>query len=255
LTYLYLTARRNESGHAWPSAPTIAIATGYSLDAVKHALAGLRRRGLIVRAGLADPRLPQYSAVRWFLPPVVSPTTPLDEPVVSPTTPPAVLKTGSSGVAHDTHKKQGSNSPRKQTPLPPNSAEVQRVFDTWIESTGRTGRTRLDGKRRKAIQRALSDYPVPDVLDAVRGWVNDSWPERVRFNDLTQLLRDAEHIEKFRRLWQEGAPPVRIKPRGAQAVANAFPDVPDDLGPMLGWGNGQKPEPSVIETKAIEEPR
>lgn len=93
------------------------------------------------------------------------------------------------------------------------SATVQRVFDAWIDSTGRTDRTVLDTKRRRLIQAALERYPVDDVLDAVRGWQhsphhrgeNDSGTV---YNDLGLLLRDPAHIERFRDYWRNPPRPV-----------------------------------------------
>ena len=94
--------------------------------------------------------------------------------------------------------------------------DVAAVFDAWIESTGRTDRTRLDAKRRRAITQALKAYPVADVIDAVRGWQhsphhagqNDT---RTVYNDIGLLLRDAAHIEKFRDLERgHGPAPVAL---------------------------------------------
>lgn len=79
------------------------------------------------------------------------------------------------------------------------------VFDAWLESTGKTTRTVLDAKRRGIIQRALKHYPVADLIDAVRGWKHSAHhrgenAQGTVYNDLGLLLRDAEHIEKFRDL-------------------------------------------------------
>lgn len=83
--------------------------------------------------------------------------------------------------------------------------DVQRVFDEWITSTGKTNRTVLDEKRRRTIRKALKSYPLVDVLDAVRGWKlsphhrGDNATSTV-YNDLGLLLRDGDHIERFRDL-------------------------------------------------------
>lgn len=79
---------------------------------------------------------------------------------------------------------------------------VAAVFASWQAATGRTG-TRLDAKRASKIRSALALYPLEDVLDAVRGWQNDSFycgeNDRGRvYNEITMLLRDAEHVERFR---------------------------------------------------------
>ena len=92
---------------------------------------------------------------------------------------------------------------------------VEAVFDAWREATGKTGRTKLDPKRRRRIVAALKDYPTDDVLDAVRGWrrspfhCGDNTDGR-KYNELDLLLRDAQHIEQFRDLERgEGSPGVR----------------------------------------------
>ncbi len=89
--------------------------------------------------------------------------------------------------------------------------EVRLVFDTWVEATGKhTTRTKMDDKRRRLISRALKNHPIEDVLDAVVGWRSDPFyrGENDRgkaFNDLSLLLRDAEHIERFCDLARTGA--------------------------------------------------
>jgi hypothetical protein len=96
----------------------------------------------------------------------------------------------------------------------PDSVETRQVFEAWQAATGKH-RAKLDDKRRRVIQRALRTYPLDEVIDAVQGWRNDPWPDRGRHNDLTVLLRDAEHLEKFRDLARAGPPPpVRASPNG-----------------------------------------
>lgn len=85
------------------------------------------------------------------------------------------------------------------------SPEVIEVWETWLASTGRT-RCKLDPKRRGIIGRAIKSHGLDDVLDAVRGWVNDPWLERAQRNDLRYLIGDADRIENFRDLWRAGPP-------------------------------------------------
>lgn len=79
---------------------------------------------------------------------------------------------------------------------------VERIFAAWVKSTGRE-KCQLDAKRRKLITQALAGYPPEDVVAAVRGW--EAFPHnrgenerKTVYNDLSLLLRDAEHIERFR---------------------------------------------------------
>ncbi|MGH9066791.1 MAG: hypothetical protein ACRD0J_04765 [Acidimicrobiales bacterium] len=84
--------------------------------------------------------------------------------------------------------------------------QVAAVFDAWVEATKRSSaRTLLDAKRQTVISKALVAYPLADVLDAVRGWQASPFhrgdnAQRRAYNDLSLLLRDADHIERFRDL-------------------------------------------------------
>jgi len=92
--------------------------------------------------------------------------------------------------------------------------EVRAVFEEWVRVTKRTGRTLLDDKRRNLIGAALRDYSLEDCLDAVRGWRRSEFhcgenPGQKVHNDLQLLLRDAEHLERFRDLERAGPAPRR----------------------------------------------
>jgi len=88
-------------------------------------------------------------------------------------------------------------------PASPSPVEV--VFEAWVESTGKTAQTQLDKDRRKFITAALRDYPVEDVVDAVRGWKFSAHhrgenENKTVYNGLHLLLKNAEKIEQFRDL-------------------------------------------------------
>lgn len=90
---------------------------------------------------------------------------------------------------------------------------VQAVFDEWVKATGRTGRTVLDDKRKRLIRNALKTYPLDDLLAAVRGWRHSPHhrgenDRHTVFNDLGLLLRDGEHIEKFRDIERQHTSPA-----------------------------------------------
>lgn len=106
-------------------------------------------------------------------------------------------------------------------PSPPATDAVRTVFDAWREATGKQG-TVLDKTRSKVIRKALDDYPLDDVLDAVRGWRHDPHnrgenDRRRPFNDLGLLLRDSERIERFRDL-ERGDPSTRAGPTGPRCL-------------------------------------
>jgi hypothetical protein len=105
-------------------------------------------------------------------------------------------------------------------------ASIQRVFDTWVRAADKDPkRTQLDAKRRRLIRRALEAYPEVDVLDAVQGWRNSSHhrgeTNGTVYNDLGLLLRDGEHIEKFRDLQRGDNTVAPAPPTGADLAAAA----------------------------------
>jgi hypothetical protein len=90
------------------------------------------------------------------------------------------------------------------------TGDVERVFTEWRQATGHE-RSRLDEKRKRLIRRALAGYPLEDVLAAVRGWRNSPHhrgdnDRHTVYDSIELLLRDAEHIERFRDLEQRGPP-------------------------------------------------
>lgn len=102
------------------------------------------------------------------------------------------------------------SAPQGQVPIPSlvrdlpiEETPVVQVFEAWKASAKKTAATKLDAARTRLITAALKDYPLDDVLDAVRGWEHSAYhrgenPNRTVFNDLGLLLRDASHIERFR---------------------------------------------------------
>lgn len=85
------------------------------------------------------------------------------------------------------------------------------VFEAWKEASGKNGTTVFDAKRLRCVNAALKDYPLADVIDAVRGWRKSPFHAgqndgRKVWNELTLLLRDNEHIEAFRDLERGTSP-------------------------------------------------
>jgi len=110
--------------------------------------------------------------------------------------------------------------PSDATPPDP----IRIVFDAWVTSFPDPTRRDLTPARQMAIKAALKCYPLKDVADAARGWVNDPWSDRAQQNDLAQLLhmgskrKPANILERMRDLWRRG-PPATLGKQTAQAVA------------------------------------
>lgn len=101
---------------------------------------------------------------------------------------------GSSGTSGT------SDSP--VTPPSPSEGVAERVFEVWRVQRNHPSAKFIEQRRRAVRARLRDGYTEADLIAAVRGVALDPWPERVRHDDLTQILRDGEHVEKFRDMWQ-----------------------------------------------------
>lgn len=132
-------------------------------------------------------------------------------------------------------------------------AGATRVFDAWVEGRAelarrtarRVGTVSLDSKRMNLIKRALSDYPIDEVLDAVRGWLNSPYhcgrnDQRKVYNDLDLLLRDASHIERFRDYHRDD-PSTPIRPADEPPMTGSGPR----RAAILQNPCGEKPKPEA----------
>lgn len=77
------------------------------------------------------------------------------------------------------------------------------VFDHWCLVMGKGTTVVLDAKRAARIEWALKNYPTDDIFDAIEGCASTPWnmgdnPGRKRYDDLTLILRDATHLERYR---------------------------------------------------------
>lgn len=87
---------------------------------------------------------------------------------------------------------------------PPTSAE--QVFNAWVASTGKNpNQVKFTDDRRRLVNARLKDWPIEDLIDAVRGWKHSAHhrgenQQRKVYNDISLLLRNAKQIEDFRDL-------------------------------------------------------
>jgi hypothetical protein len=119
---------------------------------------------------------------------------------------------------------------RKRVSIPNSNAAVERVFEHWVFMLGKNPkRCALGPDRRKVISKALALYDEDTVLLAIEGCAASAWHrgENDRggeYTDLTLILRDEAHIERFAdegealraRLEQEQAKPA---PAASDAAA------------------------------------
>ena len=207
--WLVLAVHANKQGQCWPSRTRILgfFPPSTAPTTIRRARAELEKADLLrvsrqqyisgKRLALTDRPIGRETSSLYTL------RMPLREcDPVPPGGSPSALPGESGPTPPRTEKK---NNPQEVDA--PDPATL--VFNTWIEATNRSGRTQLDSKRRSRIQSALETYPLDDVLDAVVGWRNDPFycghnDRGKTYNDLGLLLRDAEHIERFRDLARTG---------------------------------------------------
>jgi hypothetical protein len=102
---------------------------------------------------------------------------------------------------------------------------IRVVFDAWRSTLPNGSRPKLTDARRDAVKAALERYPLEDVVDAARGWLNDTWEDRPQQNDLAQLVhmgskrKPANILERMRDLHRRGPPRVMGK-RTAEIARN-----------------------------------
>jgi hypothetical protein len=94
-----------------------------------------------------------------------------------------------------------------QAPTIPDS--VERVFVAWASTQKRPATVKFTADRRRLIEKWLKVYPVDELVAAVQGWQHSSFhrgdnDNGTVYSDIKLLLRDPDHIEKFRNLWQDG---------------------------------------------------
>lgn len=218
----------DEGRNAWPSIPTIAAKARVSTRTVHRSIESLlelgelrriRGGGRMGRGGCSNAYevvtdchpLPAVSGATGGTSAKLSPVTSTTEVVTSTTE--STATRGSRTIQNHKNRPSSSTEPSTAT----NSA-TRRVFDAWVASTGKsTAATKLTDKRRRAIIRALKDYPEADLLDAVDGWRHSAWhrgenAEHRIWNDLELILRDAAKIEGFRDATRHAATGPTVTP-------------------------------------------
>lgn len=85
---------------------------------------------------------------------------------------------------------------------PAPSDDVAELFDFWKTQMGKTYKVVLTDKRRRQIGKALKDYPLDLLKQAIIGCTlspyhmgqNDAGK---RYDDIELIVRDAKHVEQF----------------------------------------------------------
>lgn len=111
-------------------------------------------------------------------------------------------------ICKKTQRKEKSNFT-----TPSRTQDVCEIFTYWQHVMRHPG-ARLDSPRRYKIQQALQHYSVADLKQAIDGCANSDYHmgrqggQPKVYDNLTLILRDADHIERFMALTK----PVAVNP-------------------------------------------
>jgi hypothetical protein len=105
------------------------------------------------------------------------------------------------------------------------TAAEREVFEHWRSTFRKSAKAKLDPKRKRRIAWALDAYGIEAVKRAIDGYAADPWTrgqnDRGRaYDDLSLLLRDAEHVE-----------------RGLEFADGKGPRLSGRLPVSTGWGD------------------
>lgn len=223
---LYATIARfadYDTGQAFPSRQTLAGRLSVSTDTVDRWLRELEKAGALEITRRKDGPINQTNLYRIIR--LIPAAEGGRNDAATPTRKDAA--TGGRKDAAQTKTTIDRYSPK----------DIVDIFQAWLDSTGRDEtRTRLDDKRKRIIQKALDLYPAADLVAAVQGWKQSAFhrgenENRKTYNDLSLLLRDAEHIERFRDLHRTASR------RGSKRAARPYDVVrPEPCGKCEdGW--------------------
>jgi len=79
--------------------------------------------------------------------------------------------------------------------------ETLEIFTYWQTAMNHP-KAKLDQKRQRVIERALKDYSATDLKRAIDGCASSEFhmgvnPQKQKYDDISLILRDAQHIESF----------------------------------------------------------
>lgn len=112
---------------------------------------------------------------------------------------------------------------------------MARLFEHWQRVHGHPN-AKLDGKRRRAIERALKSHGEAMVRAAIDGCAKSPFHKGQNdrgqvYDDLTLILRDASKIESFAALAPSSptARPAQVQPPRVTSTADAWNPFPASI--------------------------
>lgn len=142
---------------------------------------------------------------------------PANGPAINPANGPDVAQGMATGLRSQVSGNSAQNSEKdndkSRTASPPRgvSEDEQRVFDLWLESFHKNGRTAFSKARLTRTRARIKKHGAGRVMEAVRGFALDDWRhDNLTRHDLKVLMRDDEQIETGCDYLENG-PPQRTR--------------------------------------------
>lgn len=222
-----LYAHDDGGGIVYPSRATIAAMTSMHERKVSAATTNLQALGWIEKVGGGH----RGRATEWRLrvPPACTHSHEKGAPKRGERVPPngkkGCLQTVKKGAGRGQPEVSSEVSIEGSIEVPPNPREneIAEVFEYW-QLRLEHPESRLDGKRRKAINRALQlGYTVDQLCAAINGCARSPFhmgdnARGERFDALGLILRDADHIDRF--ISNSSNPPATMNSTDRRTAAN-----------------------------------
>jgi hypothetical protein len=166
----------------YPSHTTLVAGTGLARSTVIQTLMRLEGRRLITR--VVNPPQPTRYTVHL-----------MDRPANGPST----TRTKTVQLMDHNRPPNGHELlielPKELTEPP--ADEVERVFQHWMERTGRAASVRLTPKRRQVVRTRLKTFSADDLCRAIDGAAGSEFHmSKPEYADLTSLFRNNERVEQ-----------------------------------------------------------
>lgn len=242
LTLLRVADHADNDGVCWPGEKSVASYTSQDERTVRRHLKTLEKLGLLHRerqvAGQGRGRSHDRIALHLDQPDNLSG----EKSGVQPDTDdastghlePVQPDTDDTALYREPTTEPSENHPHSP---PEGDAFLQEIFDLWKQATGRNGSTKFSPKRQRSIRSRLKDgHSKDEIRRAVVGCCKSDWHmKRGRFADrdgdkhdeLTLILRDTEHVERFARL------------AGDAQVPGTVPDVVETTAATAAWAQAK----------------
>ena len=204
LVLLKLADNSNDDGECWPSYQHIADQCEISRSSVKAHVRELEKCGLLKREMRSGEKGNSSNVFHLTLDNPGQQITGVGQEL--PEGGAGAARGGGAGAAPRTsHSLEPVNEPviePNHSSDKPASTDVMKVYTYWQKVMGKQ-RSKLDNNRRGLIERALKNYSVDDLKQAIDGCAASPFHmgqnrDKKKYNGLELILRNSEKIEGFR---------------------------------------------------------